>query len=213
MSAQGADSTLNSRTKTIEIKVSLPRLPDTSRVTNKLPTVARTRKGKLTMVAVVVFASILFGAYTITSSSLPRGITGSRAASAAPRLVRGTPTYPTVLPAGKTIESLGGWTRISPPSRNPVFAYVDQLGPAQLGVSQQPLPEDFQRDTSEKMSELAQGFKANEKITAGSTTIYIGSSVQGPQSVIVTKKNLLILIKSSVHIENNQWAAYINSLR
>lgn len=213
MSAQGADSTLDSRVKTIEIKVSLPRLPDTSKVTNKLPAGARTRKGKLTMGAVVIFASISFGAYAITSGSPPSLTTGSRTTSAAPRLVRGTPDYPTVLPAGKTITSLGGWTRISPPNRNPVFAYVDQLGPAQLGVSQQPLPEDFQRDTPKMMSELAEGFKANEKFTAGNTTVYIGSSVEGPQSVIFTKKNLLVLIKSSVYIDNNQWAAYVSSLR
>lgn len=120
--------------------------------------------------------------------------------------------YDTVLPAGKTIETLGGWTRVSPPNRNPVFAYADTIGNTPISVSQQPLPDDLKGDTPRKVEELAQWFKADQRLTIGDTKVYIGTSAKGPQSVIFVKDDLLILIKSSVALSNDQWTAYITSL-
>jgi hypothetical protein len=128
-----------------------------------------------------------------------------------------TPDYITLLPTGKTIESLGGWTRVSPSNRNPVFAFMDTIDGKPINVSQQPLPPELKdikgNQDESQIVQLAQGYSANVKITASQTTVYIGTSAKGPQSVIFGKNNLLVLIKSSVTLTNDQWASYVNSLR
>jgi len=120
--------------------------------------------------------------------------------------------YQTVLPTGKSITDLGGWKRISPTDSEPVYAYADKIGDATISVSEQPLPKSFIGDTDNQVAELAKKFNANTKIDAGDTKIYIGSSADGPQSVIFTKNSLLILMKSQVKIDDNAWAEYAQSL-
>ncbi|MEO6109587.1 MAG: hypothetical protein ABIP50_01070 [Candidatus Saccharimonadales bacterium] len=124
-----------------------------------------------------------------------------------------TPDYPTVLPEGKTITDFGGWTRVSPPDRNPVFAYVDTINGKQINVSEQPLPPEFKEDTNSQVEQLAAGYKATEKVTVGDITVYIGTSAKGPQSVIFVKNNILVLIKSSLKVSDDDWAKYVNSLK
>lgn len=123
------------------------------------------------------------------------------------------PDYRTMLPDGKTIEQLGGWTRVSPSNRNPVFAYHDYIGKIPINVSQQPLPDEFKEDVESSIAELAHGYHADTSIEAGDTTAYIGTSAKGPQSVILAKNDLLILIKSSVAINDKLWVRYIDSLK
>lgn len=122
------------------------------------------------------------------------------------------PAFKTILPEGKSINDLGGWKRISPPKNDPVFAYSDQIDGTPISVSQQPLPKSFQGETNNNVAEVAKKFSATDKIEAGNTTIYIGISAKGPQSVIFTKNDLLILIKSQEKIEDTSWARYVEAL-
>lgn len=128
------------------------------------------------------------------------------------QLPQGTPDYDTVLPNGKTISDYGGWTRVSPSSAEPVYAYVDTVAGSPIRVSQQPLPVGFNEDTAEQVSSLAQDLGANQVLNVGDTVVYIGTSSKGPQSIVLTKNKLLILIRSSVVVPNADWAAYISSL-
>jgi hypothetical protein len=207
-------SPARSRTKTVEIKIALPTLPDVPAYTklrlqlDRVPKRTRTTVGVMTVLAI-----ISLGSYFTLNGSFSTVPEDAQAVTGAPLLKKGTPNYKTLLPTGKTIESLGGWTRVSPPEKNPVFAYVDRLGNSQINVSQQPLPDDFKSDAEQKIEELALGFKASEKITMGNTIVHIGTSAKGPQSVIFSKNDLLILIKSTVHIDNNLWAEYISTLQ
>lgn len=123
-----------------------------------------------------------------------------------------TPEYKTVLPEGKNIGKLGGWKRISPPENDPVFAYSDHLDNVPISVSQQPLPETFKNDAANKVAEVAQKFNATDKLDIEDTTAYIGTSSKGPQSVIFTKNNLLIMIKSEKKINGASWISYIKQL-
>lgn len=185
-----------------------PRITDVRRRITTLP-----RKTKLiggTMIAIALVG--LGGYYWLNGNSTTTAI-DPHATDALPDLVRGTPEYATILPAGKTIESLGGWTRISPPGKDPVFTYTDTIGGSSINVSQQPLPDDFRKDTAKKVEQLAIDFNANEKATVGSTVVHIGTSATGVQSVIFYKGNLLILIKSTAKIQTNQWTQYISSLQ
>lgn len=123
-----------------------------------------------------------------------------------------SPDYKTVLPGGKTIDSLGGWQRVSPPEGDPVFAYTDTIDGIYVSVSQQPLPDSFKNNASSEVEALAKKFNATTQFRAGSTKVYIGTSAKGPQSVIFTKDSLLILIKSREKIEEKSWVTYIESL-
>lgn len=128
------------------------------------------------------------------------------------RPVVSAPTYPTVLPNKKSVNELGGWTRVSPPEQDPVFAYSDTVGGVPISISQQPLPQTFENNTDDQIAELARKFNATTKLEAGNTTVYLGTSAKGPQSVILTKKNLLIMIKSEKKITDAAWIKYVKSL-
>lgn len=199
--------------RTVEVKIEIPNLPPLHpRAKKAVTTIKSASKPKKYTAAICIIALAAFGGYQLFTNNLSRSFVGGDA-SASSRLTKGNPEYKTILPANKTIEQLGGWTRISPPGGNPVFAYVDRIGNATLSVSQQPLPDTLRGDTAAKVAELAQGFKATEKFSAGGTTVHIGTSADGPQSIIFDKSNLLILIKSSARLENNLWAEYVSSLR
>lgn len=141
------------------------------------------------------------------SSNRP-GKNGVLAGAAASKV----PEYDTVLPLDKTIEELGGWARVSPVDKEPVFAYIDTIGDARITVSQQPLPKDFQKDIAASVKALAQQFGANEKLQVRENTAYVGTSIKGPQSVILSTHGLLILIKSDTKVTNERWERYIDSL-
>ena len=122
------------------------------------------------------------------------------------------PDFQTVLPGTKSISELGGWERISPPEKDPVFAYTDTIGDVPISISQQPLPGSFRNDVNGQVAELAKKFNATTKIETGDTTVYVGTSAKGPQSAILTKDGLLILIKSQSKIDDAAWAEYVKSL-
>lgn len=123
------------------------------------------------------------------------------------------PTYATVLPSGKTIKSLGGWHKISPPDLAAVYAYTDNIDGISIDVSEQSLPDSFKSDTAAQVANIAKNYNATTKIVANETDAYIGTSAAGPQSVIFTKNNVLILIKSQKKIENESWMRYISTLQ
>ncbi|HVS58349.1 MAG TPA: hypothetical protein VHD60_01270 [Candidatus Saccharimonadales bacterium] len=199
--------------KTIHITLTWPTLPAATEVWRKLTRLRRKvwlRVGIVALTAVIAIVCIhIFG-----SNGGTQPASHPAAAKAAPKLTRGTPDYTTVLPSGKTINQLGGWTRISPPGKDPVYTYVDKIGKVQLNVSEQPLPDTFKANTASKISQLAASYNATDKVTASNNTIvYIASSDSGSQSVIFTKAGLLILIRSSDQVSNNQWVDYVSALR
>lgn len=122
-----------------------------------------------------------------------------------------SPTYATLLPGNKDAAHIK-WARVSPQDSNPVYAYVDTVDGIAINVSQQPIPDSFQPNIDEKIADLAKNYTATDKISAGSTPIYVGTSAKGPQSVILAKNNLLILIKSTNKISDDSWAKYVESL-
>lgn len=200
--------------KAIEIKIELPAffralsLAHIKKHLAKIQTKATRRTKVIGSVAALALLGVaIFGHYMQSS--------GDNSVSSTPvsGLTKGTPDYPTVIPAGKDIKNLGGWTRVSPQNSAPVYAYVDEIGNTPVRVSQQPLPEKLRDNSDKQVAQLAQGFGATEKLTVGNATAYIGTSAEGPQSVILHKNNLLILMKSSSKIDNSQWVKYIDSLQ
>ena len=206
--AAPADETAQAATKTININVrfnSLPKLPRLSKKALAAHTsrLFSTKKAITTSLAIVAVLGLL----AVNSLLHQQPATGN---SDSPTSV--SPHYQTALPGGKSISQLGGWKRISPPGKEPVFAYADSIGTVPISVSQQQLPASWKDNTDDQVAELAKKFNATDKIDGGGTKIYIGTSAKGPQSAILTKKNLLILIKSQRKIEDAAWQAYVGTL-
>lgn len=193
--------------KTIDINISFGNLPKISRP--KLPS-KKTVKAKarkfLTNKKAVSLASvvIIIGAGAVVYLAAAHNKQADQTSS-------DTPTYTTITPADKTAGTVT-WKRVSPPNSDPVFAYADKVDNVAIMVSQQPVPNNFKDDIDGKTAELAKGFGASTKIDAGDTTAYLGTSSDGPQSVIFVKNNLLILMKSQTKISNDAWADYIKTL-
>jgi hypothetical protein len=121
--------------------------------------------------------------------------------------------YQTVLPGGRSISELGGWKRVSPPESDAVYAYTDKINDIEVSVSQQPIPGSFIGNIPDGIAKLAKEYNATNSLnTTAGVKAYIGVSSKGPQSVIFTKNNLLILIKSRKNIEDKDWILYIDSL-
>lgn len=205
--------------KTIEIKITLPSIPKIRSLKDakqlaldvKEKLVRSSVKARIAMGIAVVL--LLWCCYALLPNNSPAPLSPNVDHATGPMLPKGTPTYATVLPAGKSIQSLGGWTRVSPTGRNPVYTYVDKIGTTQVDVSEQPLPAGFQRNTQEQVAQLAKNFNATEKFPAGSTNIYIATLADESQSVILSKDNLLILMKSTSLLPPPQWITYANSLQ
>lgn len=123
-----------------------------------------------------------------------------------------TPSFTVVLPGNKSITSLGGWKRVSPPGSAPAFAFTDKIGDVSISVSEQELPADFTTNTAQRVAELAKSYNASHKIDVDGIEVHIGASVKGPQSIIFSKKNLLVLIKTQQKVEEKDLSAYIKLL-
>ncbi|CAN5411128.1 hypothetical protein BH10PAT4_BH10PAT4_0800 [soil metagenome] len=194
-----------------EIVLVLPALPNLKIPKKIRDLFFRNRRRKILGILAALCLVIGISLYLISRPSVTSVISDTTN-PASPTLVRGTPEYITVLPSGKTIDQLGGWTRISPPNSNPVFTYVDKIDSTAITVSQQPLPDSLKDNTDQQVDQLAQSQGASEKLTVGSIKVHIGTFGKDRERIIFTKNNLLILITSNNRLTTNQWAAYINSL-
>jgi len=167
-------------------------------------------------VSIVILALCIFAAWYFLSrhqSTSSSGVSSSSTDSSnAPVLEKGTPDYDTVVPKGRTAASVS-WTRVSPPDHNAVYTYVDTVDKATLNVSEQPVPDNFKKDQTSSIEQLASSYNATQKLTVGTVTVYIGTSSKGPQSTIFIKNNVLVLIKTDIALTADQWIAYISNLQ
>lgn len=205
----------NTSNKTIEIRLHLPhikRVPLVGSLAKRLRETSRKQRLILIVALVLIVAAGL-----LTTQRLQQSGRMAAATTTPPnpldQLQKGTPDYPTLLPEGKSANDLGGWTRISPPEREPVYAYVDTIASVPVSVSQQPLPPTFKSDPDKKVRDLAMAQNADKSLSAGSIKLYIGTSKNGPQSVIFNTDALLVLIKSSAAVPDDEWKKYVESLR
>lgn len=177
-----------------------------------------TKKQRIIVSASIVFVIIFFASFSLYGSQPASTKTGDGKDTATMKaqndkpLPKGSPNYDTLLPQGKNIEQLGGWTRISPPDMSAVYAYVDHIGTVLINVSEQPLPPSFARDVPGETAKLAESYAAKDKLEVKDAVAYLGRSKDGPQSAIVAKGGALILIKSAAEVPLGQWASYIDSL-
>ncbi|MGB3023219.1 MAG: hypothetical protein WBB39_00225 [Candidatus Saccharimonadales bacterium] len=168
----------------------------------------------LFVIIVVMYVVALANRSTHRLSSTPEiPATSSSTHQAPATLPKGNPDFTTVLPANRSIDQLGGWTKVSPPNSAPVFAYTDKIGSTTIIVSQQTLPDELRTDTANKVKQLAGTYGQPEQLSAGSTTVYLSRSQSGPASIAFTQRDLLIFIKTNDAIPDSDLITYIASLR
>lgn len=114
------------------------------------------------------------------------------------------------LPKGSS-EGLDGAVKFD--VQRKVVNYTDSIGGVAITISQQPLPEAFKQDTDAKVRKMAEDFSATKTIATANPTAYVGTSAKGPQTVIFSKKDLLVFIQSTKEIDDHDWAEYITSLQ
>lgn len=123
------------------------------------------------------------------------------------------PRFSTVIPAGYSIDELGGWRTSTTPNGTQVYAFSDTLSGVSITVTQQQKPDSLSDDVETRLEKLANGFNATVKLSVDDAVAYLGTSAKGPQSVLIAKNDLLILIQSEKAIPNEDWVTYINQLK
>ena len=116
--------------------------------------------------------------------------------------------FEVLLPAGKSVEELGGIVLVSPEGNDPVYAYLDTLEQAKLNISMQKTPAQLSSG-AQTLEQLASGFQATKIIEIDGNRIYHGSTGKGVQSLIFVKNGLLVLIRSDIVLNDDTWAGYI----
>lgn len=120
------------------------------------------------------------------------------------------PNFTYALPDGDA-SSIDGTVRFDP--KRKVVNYKDTVAGVSVTVSQQQLPEGLKEDSQEKIKKIAADFSATRALTTATPTAYIGDSIEGPQTVIFTKKDLLIFVLSANKVDDKDWAEYVTTLR
>ena len=169
------------------------------------------RKRLLLLGVVLVFAVTAWWLWRPTQSS-PSQKTQVTTPSAKIVNTDKTPKFATILPKNKTISDFGGWTRVSPETSGPVFGYRDMLDGSPILVSEQPLPDSFHDNLTKSVENFAASFNATEKLTVSDTTVYVATASDNSQSLVFTKSNLLVLIKSPSKHTSDAWVGYISQL-
>lgn len=123
-----------------------------------------------------------------------------------------TPSFSALLPNSRSISALGGWQKGTSPNGDIYYSYKDSIDGVTIRVTEQLLPEGFASNLQKKTAEIAEGYNATRTLPIDDSVAYIGASAKGHQSVIFTKKKLLILIASEKTIPDDAWVSYIKSL-
>jgi len=208
----------SSAVKDIEVHISFPNLLEFVRRTKQRMSKAASSHLSIrqwSSGAIILFLFI----FVVATQSIykndngqPLGAKQAQASKAKAAVVSGgtQPSYPTVLPTGKTIAQLGGWGRVSPLDKNPVFAYSDTLSKTHIVVSEQPMPVNYQGE----LSQIAKQFNATQKLTmADGSVAFMATAAGGSQSIVTSKNDLLLLLRSSGSIANQVWVDYIGTLQ
>jgi hypothetical protein len=118
------------------------------------------------------------------------------------------PEFDTVLPQSRDIKK----EQIFYDPVRKFAKYDDEVDTVKVTISQQPLPEAFKSDPAGKVKSLAEGFSATEKLSVGQQDMYYGRSEKGPQTLILSKNNVLIFIATTQPVEKEALKLYASDL-
>jgi hypothetical protein len=207
-SEQVSKNQTNTETRPITITVSIPAF----RVPKKISAIPK--KPILIGLAVVMVVVVGFALLNQTDNDTNRADSNGQVQGAVDSGISTNvkPSFPVLTPNGKGVDDLGGFAKINPPGKPDVYVFTDNLSGTPIKVSQQKAPEDLLTDPT-KVSEIAKQFNATKTFDAGEFTVYNGISIKGPQSLVYTKGDLLVLIVADKELPSATWVDYISNLR
>lgn len=122
-----------------------------------------------------------------------------------------TPTFNTILPNDNISQTTSG--KIAFNTQRGVASYTDAINDVAITVSQQALPERFQKDPLGQLGKFAEDINAKDKMELDGATAYSGLSAKGPQTTVLIKNDLLVFITAEKKLDNDALRDYINSLK
>lgn len=194
-----------SKTANVSINIAIPKF-NLSKPTIKIPSQLLTHKKWLIGGA----ACVVLAAGLTTTAILTKGDRKGGDTSAVLSESKQGADFAYSLPKGDT-KGIDGEVRYD--AERKVVNFRDSIGGVEITISQQPLPEGLKEDTENKVKKLAADFSATKELTTANPTAYLGTSVKGPQTVIFSKKDLLVFIQSAKTIDDHDWAEYITNLQ
>ena len=162
----------------------------------------------LASVAVVLFVGSI--SYSLVKPD-PKATLGDSTSSLSivDELPREKPKFPILYPSTKSPDDFDV-VRISPDGADVSYTYLDQITSdgVVFKITQQEVPEGFD------LEKTATDFQATNIIQIDEGKVYHGYSEKGGvQSLIFTKNDKLITIRSPQKLTDDQWAGYIISLQ
>ncbi len=199
-------------TASISINISLPKLSINKKVgkffkelITRVQVLFLFAKSKLTkkvlnisLVAVIIFSlgMIAIQAFSSKQSEVTATVDGASA--------QNKPDFKLIYPGGSKKDT-------SYDANKKVASFNDQMGEAQLTISQQSLPVNFRYDPNGEVEKLAKQINANTKLGVEGVSAFMGQSIKGPQTVVFSKNGLLIFIKSEKMVDTKKWNDYVSS--
>lgn len=126
------------------------------------------------------------------------------------------PEFKSYTPSSKQIEDLGGWRKLTPPNKNskPAYVFLDSLSGVNFRVTQQEIPASIRNDPQKGLGEISQAQTGTRPVPMeDGSTLYISTTDNGSQSMLVIKGEVLISITSSGILSDDQWKQYITELQ
>jgi hypothetical protein len=119
-----------------------------------------------------------------------------------------------LLPSGRTIDYFGGWFLSRIPKIGDVYNYKNQIGGVTVVVGQQTLTGKDSTAPDLVAQEVAHYLNANRTLSAdANTTIYIGTTQQNTQTIVLVKDGVLVLMAAGGNLPDTTWIAYVDSLQ
>ena len=154
---------------------------------------------------VVAIAGASFYSFKGNNSSKVAGVSEASNVASGPT---NEPLFEIVKPEGREItkESI-----VFDPER--LFAkYDDEINGIPITVSQQPFPDIYRSDVEGGVSKIAKDFGAKETLTYEGQTMYYGQDFEGPQTVVLSKNDLLVFILTTKAVDKLALQVYAGNL-
>jgi hypothetical protein len=122
-----------------------------------------------------------------------------------------SPTFDTLVPNDDAKLTTSGNVAFN--KEKQVASFTDTIDEVPITVSQQALPERFQKNPKDELAKFAEDLNAREKIEVGNVTAYSGVSEKGPQTIVLIKNQVLLFITADKKLPQAQLIGYIDSLK
>lgn len=118
------------------------------------------------------------------------------------------PKFSIIKPQGREIPK----EKIIYDSKRNFTKFDDEINGVPITVSQQPMPDAFKADPKAGAAKIAKNFGTTDSFMFDDIELNYGQDEKGPQTMIFTKKDLLIFIMTSQQVDKEGLKVYAGNL-